>query len=178
MNRGRLEAEELRDAILQITGKLDLTTGGPAAMQFKLEDPNPPVTPIVDYSKFDVDSPASFRLSIYRYIFRTLPDPFMDTLDCADASQLTPTRNVSVTALQALAMWNNQFMLRQSEHLATRVANVSGNLEKQIEALYQLVLERPPARVEIKDLKNYATAHGMANACRVLLNSNEFMFVD
>jgi hypothetical protein len=75
-------------------------------------------------------------------------------------------------------MWNNQFMLRQSEHLAARVANVSGNLEKQIEALYQLVLERPPERVELKDLKNYATAHGMANACRVLLNSNEFMFVD
>ncbi len=177
MNRSRLDAEELRDTILQLTGKLDLKIGGPADMQFKLDDPAPPVTPVVDYTKFDVDSSANFRRSIYRYIYRTLPDPFMDTLDCADASQLTPTRNVSMTALQALAMMNNQFVLRQSEHLADRVSK-SGNIEKQIESLYQLVLERAPTRSELMDLKNYATEHGMANACRIILNSNEFIFVN
>src|SRR6185295_16207130 len=50
MNRSRLDAEEIRDAILQITGKLDLKTGGPSVMQFKFDDPNPGVTPKVDYS--------------------------------------------------------------------------------------------------------------------------------
>jgi hypothetical protein len=178
MNRARLDAEELRDAILQITGKLDLTMGGPPVMQFTMQDPTPPTTPVLDYTKFDVDSPASFRRSIYRYIFRTVPDPFMDTLDCADASQLTPTRNVSVTALQALAMLNNQFILRQSEHLAARVAKENSTLEKQIAAVYQLVLDRKPTRGELKDFKRYATEHGMANACRVIFNSNEFIFVN
>jgi hypothetical protein len=178
MNRSRLDAEELRDSILQITGDLDLKMGGPGAMQFTFADPTPPVTPVVDYSKFDVDSPASFRRSIYRLIYRTLPDPFMDTLDCADASQLTPTRNVSVTALQALALWNNQFVLHQSEHFARRLASENADPEKQISALFQSVLERSPSRDEMKDWKGYVREHGLANACRVILNSNEFMFVN
>jgi hypothetical protein len=178
MNRSRLDAEELRDSILQITGDLDLKMGGPGAMQFALTDPTPPVTPVVDYSKFDVDSPASFRRCIYRLIYRTLPDPFMDNLDCADASQLTPVRNVSVTALQALAMWNNQFVLHQSERLALRLAKENVSPDKQINALFRSVLERSPNRSEIKDWKDYVAEHGLANACRVILNSNEFMFVN
>ncbi|MEP6662992.1 MAG: DUF1549 and DUF1553 domain-containing protein, partial [Verrucomicrobiota bacterium] len=178
MNRTRLDAEELRDGILQITGKLDLAMGGPPVMQFAMNDYSPDRTPILDYAKFDVDSPASFRRSIYRYLYRSLPDPFMDTLDCADASRLTPTRNVSMTALQALAMLNNHFILRQSEHLAERVAKESSDLEKQIAAIYRLVLERAPTTDEMKDLKNYATEYGMANACRIILNSNEFIFVN
>jgi len=178
MNRARLDAESLRDAILQVTGKIDLTMGGPSVMQFYLEDPTPDRTPTVDYGRFDVDSPVNFRRSIYRYIYRTLPDPFMDTLDCADPSQLTAVRNISVTALQALAMLNNHFVIRQSEHLATRVAGASSNLEKQIEAAYELALGRLPSRSERKSLKIYATEHGMANACRIILNSNEFIFVN
>ncbi len=178
MNRTRLDAEETRDAILQITDKLDLTMGGPPAMQFVLIDTNAPVTPVVDYAKFDVDSPASFRRGVYRFIFRTIPDPFMDTLDCADASQLTPARNVSVTALQALAMMNNHFVLRQSEFLADRVARTSPDLARQISAAHELVLGRPPTRGELRDLKRYATKYGMANTCRILFNCSEFMFVN
>ncbi|MEO6184203.1 MAG: PSD1 and planctomycete cytochrome C domain-containing protein [Verrucomicrobiota bacterium] len=178
MNRTRLDAESLRDAILQTTGKLDLTMGGPSVMQFYLEDPTPDRTPTVDYGRFDVDSPVNFRRSVYRYIYRTLPDPFMDTLDCADPSQLTAVRNVSVTALQALAMLNNHFVIRQSEHLATRVASATSNLEKQIESAYELALGRHPNRNELKALKIYAKEHGMANTCRIILNSNEFIFVN
>ena len=62
---------------------------------------------------------------MYRFVFRTLPDPFMEALDCPDASQLTPARNVSVTALQALAMLNDKFMVRMSEHLAARAAKAA-----------------------------------------------------
>ena len=127
-----------------------------------------------------MDSPENFRRSIYRYLFRSIPDPFMDTLDCADPSQLTPVRNVSMTALQALAMWNDALIVRQSEHLAARLAlgKANGNLEKQIIAAYHLTLGRAPTRSELKALKTYATKHGMANACRIILNSNEFTFVN
>src|SRR5262249_52884917 len=122
-------------------------------------------------------SPPNFRRSIYRYIFRTMPDPFMDAMDCADASQLTPVRNVSMTALQALAMWNNALMIRQSEHLAPRGAR-AGDLRKQIDQSWQLAIGRPLTRKELNDLSEYAKKHGMANTCRLILNSNEFMFLN
>jgi len=163
--------------VLQITGKLDLTMGGPPAMQFVLS-PGIHVTPVVDYGKFDVDSPASYRRSIYRFIFRTLPDPFMDTLDCADSSQLTAARNVSVTALQALAMLNDKFIVRQSEHFAERLRGMHAALPEQIAAACRLAWNRPPTSEEAEELGGYARKHGLANLCRLLLNSNEFMFVD
>jgi hypothetical protein len=177
MNRSRLDAESVRDTVLQISGLLDLKMGGPAAMQFVIS-PGVHVTPVVDYAKFDVDSPASRRRSVYRCIFRTLPDPFMDTLDCADASQLTASRSVSVTALQALAMLNDHFIVRYSEHFAERVGGMGKNLDAQIAAAYELALNRTPTREEAKELAAYARKHGLANLCRLILNSNEFMFVN
>jgi hypothetical protein len=177
MNRLRLDAESVRDAVLQITGTLDLAMGGPPAMQFRFEDPDPNRTPKVDYGSFDVDSAASRRRSVYRYIFRTLPDPFMDCLDCADASQLTPARNTSVTALQALAMYNDRFIVRYSEHLAARVAK-AGGAAAPVDAVYRLALIRAPRPDERDRCAAYAAKHGLANLCRVVLNSNEFMFLD
>ena len=178
MNRSRLDAESVRDSVLQVTGKLDLTMGGPPVKQFFYDDPNVGVTPIIDYSRFDVDSPASFRRSIYRYVFRTVTDPLMDSLDCPDASQLSPVRNTSVTALQALTMWNNRFIVRQAEHFAERVGKMSPDLAAQIDSACELAWGRPPTATEAKALLGYATKHGMANTCRVLLNGNEFMFVN
>src|SRR5205823_959180 len=150
----------------------------PSVMQFKYDDPNPGVTPMIDYGKFDVDSPQNYRRSIYRYLYRTLPDPFMDCLDCADASQLTAVRGVSITALQAMALMNDRFIVRQSEHFATKVSKLAKTRSSQIEAAFRLALARAPTRSEIRDLERYARAHGMANACRILLNCNEFIFVN
>jgi hypothetical protein len=101
----------------------------------------------------------------------------MDSMDCADASQLTPTRNASVTALQALAMLNNRFIVRQSEHFATRAASLGGTLPEQVAAAYELALGRRPTEKESTALAAYAEKHGLANVCRLILNSNEFMFV-
>jgi hypothetical protein len=177
-NRTRLDAESVRDAVAAISGKLDLTMGGPSVRQF-IQSPGVHVTPVVDYQSFDVDHPANYRRSVYRFIFRTLPDPFMESLDCPDASQLSPARNVSVTALQALAMLNDKFIVRQSEHLAERLSREAGSdPAAQIRLLFRLVLCREPTAAELSAVSSYASRQGLANACRVLLNSNEFMFVD
>jgi hypothetical protein len=176
-NRQRLDAESIRDATLAISGKLDLAMGGPSVRQF-IETPGVHVTPVVDYESFDIDSAAACRRSVYRFLFRTLPDPFMESMDCADASQLTPARTSSVTALQALSMLNNRFVIRQSEHFASRLARLSPEVERQIEAAFQLALGRPPSPKESTALAAYAKKHGVPNACRLLLNSNEFMFVE
>src|SRR5262249_27542896 len=127
MNRTRLDAESVRDSVLLAAGKLDRTMGGPSVKQF-IQKPGSHVTPEVDYFHFEVDRRENFRRSVYRFIFRTLPDPFMEALDCPDSSQLTPARNVSVSPLQALAMLNNKFMVRLSEHLAARAGKAGRGL--------------------------------------------------
>jgi hypothetical protein len=178
MNRSRLDAESLRDAVLRVSGKLDFEMGGPSVKHFKLSQ-GIHVTPNVDYGAFDVDSPGSYRRSIYRFVFRTLPDPFLETLDCPDASQFTPARSSSVTALQALAMLNDRFMVRQAEHFAARLRAEAGNdVREQVRRAWVLALGRPASTRETELLAGYARRHGMASACRVLLNCNEFLFVD
>ena len=101
-----------------VAGRLDTTMGGPSVQQFTLE-PGRPRHAVVDYTQYDWDSPGASRRSVYRFLFRTLPDPFFDALDAADASQLTAVRNESTTPLQALALLNNPFVLRQCEHFAS-----------------------------------------------------------
>jgi hypothetical protein len=175
MNIKRLEAEAIRDAVLQISGKLDPSMGGPSVKLFK-QSPGIHRTPKVDYDGFDPDAPGAHRRSVYRFLFRTVPDPFMSALDCPDASQFTAVRSVSVTALQALALLNDPFMVRMSEHFAKRIA-AAGSERDQVRRAYQLALGRFPSEHECQRLLTYAQQHGMANACRVLLNSNEFVFV-
>ncbi len=177
MNRLRLDAEEIRDAVLRVSARLDPLMGGPSVKQF-IQSPGIHVTPVVDYLGFDVDSRENYRRSVYRFIFRTLPDPFMETLDCADASQLTPVRSTSVTALQALAMLNNRFIVRQSEHIAARLEKSAGDRDGQIVLAYEWILGRPAVPREIALVSEYAKQHGLPNAVRMLLNSNEFMFVN
>ena len=102
----------------------------------------------------------------------------MEALDCPDGSQLTPTRNNSVTVLQALAMWNNRFLIRQSEHFAERLAKeVPNDIAAQVERACKLVFQRTPSAEEKSELLAFVGKNGLPNLCRVLLNSNEFMFV-
>ena len=111
MNRTRLDAESVRDAVLAFSGRLDLRMGGPSDRQFDLK-PGIHVTPKVDYSKFDPNSGLGRRRSIYRFLFRTLPDPFMDSLDCPSGDQITPVRGNSVTVQQALALLERRFHIQ------------------------------------------------------------------
>jgi len=175
--RARLDAEAIRDALLQIAGRLDLTMGGPSVKQF-IESPGIHVTPNVDYDAFDVDSPASCRRSIYRFLFRTLPDPFLETLDCPDASQLAPVRASSVTPLQSLALLHDRFVLAMSGHVATRVAAAAQGGDAQLALLFRLVLGRVPTDDERASFGPFVARHGLADAARLLFNTSEFLFVE
>jgi hypothetical protein len=174
MNRSRLDAESIRDSMLAISGKLDLTMGGPGIQQFYFKDDH---SPVYDYTLFDIDSPGSCRRSIYRFVVRSVPDPLMDSLDCPNASILSPRRNVTMTSLQALAVLNDPFVLKQCEHFAARLAK-AGSVEKQIEQAYQLALNRRPNPAESKKLCDFASKHGLPNVCRLIFNMSEFMFLD
>jgi hypothetical protein len=175
MIRMRLDAESVRDTTLFVSGKLDSRMGGPSDEQFWFKDDH---SPVYDYTKFDVDSPASYRRSVYRFIVRSVPDPFMDRLDCPDASLVTAKRNITITAIQALALLNNPFMVRQAAHLADCVRAASPIAEQRVRELFRRTLGRDPAPEEGREVGEYASRFGLENACRVMLNSNEFLFVD
>ncbi len=177
MNRRRLDAEQVRDAVLLASGRLDRTMGGPSDRQFTMK-PGRHVTPEVDYAAFDWDRPAGHRRSVYRFVFRTLPDRFVECLDGADASQLTPARGESVSAPQALALLNNDFILAHSRALARALAEQSGDRGRQIAGACERVWGRPPTPEESAEFAAYVGRHGLANFCRLLFNSNEFLFVD
>jgi hypothetical protein len=130
MNRTRLDAESLHDSILSVSGQLDLTAGGPSIEQFWFKDDH---SPVYDYSRYDQASPGADRRSVYRFIVRSVPDPLMEALDCPDAALLAPKRTVTITALQALALLNDPFVLRQSESFARRIAG-QGNSSSTPEA--------------------------------------------
>ena len=177
MNRARLDAESYRDSLLQLAGNIDFKMGGASARHFNMSK-GVHVTPNLDYVGFDPDSPANFRRSVYRFVFRTVPDPLMQLMDCPDASQHAPKRESSVTALQALAMMNNRFLVRQSERLAKRLCHETSSLSGQVERLFELVYYRKPVPEEGRMVLALAREHGLANACRVMLNSNEFIFLN
>ena len=136
----RLDAESVRDAILAVSGKLDLTMGGPSAEQFFFKDDH---SPVYDYSRFDRGQPRELPRSVYRFIVRSVPDPFMERLDCPDASLMTAKRNTTITAIQALALLNNPFMVRQAEHLArARTASSARCRRSRWRWAYRLTLGR------------------------------------
>lgn len=174
-NRQRLDAESLRDSILAVSGKLDLTMGGPSVQQFFFKDDH---SPVYDYGRIDPDAPANFRRSVYRFIVRSVPDPLMDRFDCPDVSMITAKRSTTITAIQALALMNNPFVLRQAEHFAERVQNMTSVPAEQVRLVFRLALQRQPEPEEESALHAYLLRNGLPNLARLMLNTNEFIFVD
>lgn len=176
MNRQRLDAESIRDSVLAVSGQLDSTMHGPGFELFRFKDDH---SPVYDHLALErINDPKNWRRTVYRFVVRSVPNPFLDSLDCADPNINVPVRNTTLTALQALALLNNPFVVKQSEFFAERVRRSSPDLPGQIEAAYRLAFGRRPPELERDLLAGYARRHGLANACRVLLNANEFVFID
>ncbi len=171
-----LDAESFRDAVLQISGRIDFSAGGPGVQQFT-QTKGAQLTPYLDYGAFDWKQPEAARRSIYRVVWRGTPDPFMESLDFPDLGLLPAKRGYSVSALQALALFNNDFVLHHSQVLANKLQAEHVNLDEQLVQALRLIHLRKSNSNEIELLVAYAQQHGLAATCRVLLNSNEFMIV-
>jgi hypothetical protein len=102
----------------------------------------------------------------------------MNALDFPDTALLAPVRGVSASPLQALALLNNEFVLRQCEHFGARVEKLGGTAEERVRAAFRLVLLREPTDSERADFVALAQRHSLAAVGRVLFNSNEFLFVE
>ena len=176
-NRRKLEAEALRDAVLAASGKLDLTMGGPGWQDFVIERPEH--SPHFRYDLADPEDAKTWRRSIYRFVVRSQTQPWMTSMDCADPSMRVDKRNESLSPLQALAMLNNGFIVTQARHLAARAqAERPADLAAQVARAHALALGRPPGADTGTRLVAFAEAEGLPALCRLLLNLNEFTFVD
>ena len=176
MNRRKLEAEAVNDSVLSVAGKLDLTMGGPGFQDFVIDKPQH--SPHYEYDQHDVEDPKSHRRSVYRFIVRSQPQPFLTVLDCADPSMSVASRNETVNALQALAMRNNRLTVAMARHFAARVAKEASAPPAQIDLAFRLALGRPPSAKEAEAMSGYVREHGLTNLCRLIYNLNEFNFVD
>ncbi len=174
MNPHRLEAEAVRDSVLVVTGKLNNAMFGPGYRDFNYKEAYAPI-----YTYQTADSPPLWRRSVYRFIVRTTPQQFMTALDCPDPANLTPQRNVTTTAQQSLAMYNNEFMLKQSRYFAERLTQECGpNVDKQIKLAFQLAFARTPDPTERELAREAINQHGLWQFCRAIFNANEFIYID
>jgi hypothetical protein len=176
MNRTRLEAEAVRDSVLAVSGKLDLTMGGPGFELFRYKDDK---SPVYDHSDVaHINDPANWRRTVYRFAVRSVSNPFLECLDCADPSINTPVRNTTITAQQSLALLNDPFMLKQSELLAERLQKISDKAAEQVAAGFRFAFGRKPTAEESELMVKLIDKRGLPQFCRVLFNANEFIFID
>ena len=172
-NPRRLDAESLHDAVLVVSGTLNPAMGGAGYRDFNYTEA---YAPIYDY--ITPDKPELWRRSIYRFIVRTTPHQFMATLDCPDPANLTPARVNTTTALQALTLSNNDFMLQQAQHLVTRIENETDSREAAIRRAFALSFQRDATAAELQAATPLVTEQGLFALCRMLINANEFVYLD
>ena len=176
MNRRKLEAEAIRDSMLWVAGRLDERRGGPSFKDFVVERPEH--SPHYEYALHNPEDPESHRRAVYRFLVRSQPQPMMAALDCADPSISVDRRNETLNALQALALMNHKLAVSMSRHWAVRLEHEAATIPERVSLGMRLALGRRPTAEESQALVSHTEHHGLASTCRLLLNLNEFVFVD
>lgn len=161
MSPRRLEFEPLRDAVLQVAGRLDLSAGGRSA---PLNDQN-------------------FRRALYGYTDRFRVPALLRNFDVANPDTSISHRAETIHPLQALFFLNSPFIRAQAEAIAKRpeIAHL-GETPEQIRALYRRIFARQPDAEEMAVATEYLgptpAPRAWANFAQALLLSNEFTFCD
>lgn len=169
----RLEAEAIRDCVLQLSGKLNLQVGGPGFLLFKIDREN-----VHHYFPLDKFEEKHFRRMIYMTKIRQEKDDVFGVFDCPDGGQAIPDRTRSTTALQALNLLNSPFMIQQASFLADRLRAESPNdVGQQVNRAFEKAYSRLPSSVEMEDSISLIETHGLEAFCRAIMNTNEFLFL-
>jgi hypothetical protein len=169
----RIEGEAVRDALLFVSGRLNEDMGGPGFRPFTVKIFNSHFYTLTDPLTREFD-----RRTVYRIAVHSAKSPLLDAFDCPDPSTKTPRRAATTTPLQALALMNNAFVLRQASHFADRLRREAGdNPEAQVVAAYRLAFGRTPTKEETARAAALVREHGADSLCWVLLNASEFLYV-
>ncbi|MEM7013785.1 MAG: PSD1 and planctomycete cytochrome C domain-containing protein, partial [Verrucomicrobiota bacterium] len=180
-NRRRLSAEELRDSLLGVSGQLNLKIGGPSVY--------PPIPDEVRQTASRPDAAwgrgseeDAGRRSLYVYSKRSLREPFLADFDAADTDVAVAVRFETIVPTQALGMLNSAFVNDQATRFAKRLESEQlENLEATINRAYELALTRPPTAAELvtlTDLHSELGEDGLQSLCLIILNLNEFAYLD
>ena len=178
-NPRRLDAEEIRDALLSVSGNLDLTPGGqqafPPEMSWHYSQHKPFIGSDAAY--------ATNKRSVYLMQQRIRRQPFLELFDGADTNSETGIRPLTTTALQALYVMNDPFFHAQADALALRVSAKFRSDGERLNYAYQLLYGRAARADEIRDSRRFLAKAQPASAAwaslmRVLLAASEFMVVD
>jgi hypothetical protein len=177
-NRRRLAAEQIRDAILAVSGKLNTRQGGPSIM---VPIDQGLVNTLYKPSQWaPAKDPAEHnRRSIYLIVKRNLRLPFMEVFDAPDAQVSCARRESSTHAPQALELLNGTFANEQAEAFATRLEAEAGpNLRQQIDLGYRLVTGRHARPKEIQLALAFLKTQPKREFALTLLNLNSFLYVN
>lgn len=184
----RLEAEIIRDAMLDASGSLNREAGGPPFF------PSIPVTLRADQPRgvweLTKEGPDTWRRSVYAYVKRGLKYPMFEVFDLPDLNITCERRTVTTVPTQALTMLNNEFTLMQADRFAKRVLSEAGtDRERQVKTMYRIAFSRDPAPRELANnlafLKKQtgptagsgADQAALTDLAHVVLNLNEFVYI-
>ena len=183
-NRRRLEGELVRDSVLAVSGRLNRDGGGP------------PVFPPLPKDLLEKQSvqglntwdttlgPEGRKRSIYTFQRRSLNNPFLGVFDAPVFNTSCDRRRISITPLQALSMFDGQFVNEEASHFAQRVRQeAKAEPNEQIHRAFQLAFSRSPRPAEIQQAQAFFTSaasqqEALVGLCRVLLNTNELLYID
>ncbi|MEO8128558.1 MAG: DUF1553 domain-containing protein, partial [Bryobacteraceae bacterium] len=182
--RQRLSGEAIRDAVLAVSGRLNLESGRLPVY--------PPLPEGLDEGQKvqgvntweTSDGPDGRRRSIYVFQRRALQLPFLETFDAPVLNTSCDRRRQSITALQALTMYDNDFVNGEVGYMAERIRKEIGpDVREQARYAFELAFNRTPKPKELEGaLKLVAetrpAASGLIALCRTLLNASEFIYID
>ena len=183
--RRRLEGELIRDSVLAVSGRLNPAQGGlpispplPAGLENELDSQ-------YENNFWETsDAEEARKRSLYVFQRRSLSLPILQTFDAPALDASCERRRTSVTPLQALSLYDGDFVNEEARHLAARVREQGGgHRASQIRHAFQLALSRSPSAEESAQVMEFlakaaSEEEGLVGLCRVLLNSNEFVYVN
>jgi mono/diheme cytochrome c family protein len=165
----RLSAEELRDTMLTIAGKLQLEPmGGPGFRLYKFTQNN-----VCTYFPLDTHGPETYRRAVYHQNARASVVDVLNDFDLPDIAFAAPKRANTTTPLQALTLLNHSFTLDMAKALAARLQE--GDAVTQA---YRFTFQREPNAKEHAAAAQLIATHGTESFCRALLNANELLYLE
>jgi hypothetical protein len=195
VDKRRLEAEPLRDAVLAAAGTLNLAVGGPGV--------KPRIRPDLlvasQRNKWPVvkqEGPEHWRRSVFVYVKRQLQLPMLELFDAPNSTHSCARRDESLVPTQALVLMNDDFMREQAGFMARRVeAEAEADPLSQAERALRIALARQPSAARVAEAAAFLEAqsarllaegeyeedaihHALADLCHVLMNLSEFSYVD
>ncbi len=171
----RLAAEEVRDTILCLAGRLDRRMGGPGYRLYRYLEDN-----VATYVPLDELGPETYRRAVYHQNARASRADVLTDFDCPDFAFAAPRRAATTSPLQALTLLNHRFTLDMAAALAERLEREADSdaPEAQVRRAILLAFARLPEAEEVHNASRLVRRHGLRAFCRAVLNSNELIVLN